>query len=135
MAKRITNRQAAALGLAPKRSKYRAVPTEYNGQRYDSKSEARHAAQLDELLAAGVIAWWLRQVPVTLGAAGCILRVDFLVAIPDGDGVDVRGEEIKGAESEKWRFMRKMWLLHGPFPLQVWRGGKCVEILEPRRGD
>ena len=46
------------------RSKYRAVRTEYNGEKYDSKFEAGQAALLDIRLRAGEIKGWERQFKV-----------------------------------------------------------------------
>ncbi len=68
------------------RSKYHAISTVYKGIRYASKAEASRAYQLDLLLEARKIVWWLRQVPIDIGEPGVDLpfRVDFLVgAITD----------------------------------------------------
>src|SRR5215475_11708938 len=43
-------------------NKYRAVPTQYGGVRYDSKAEAERAAQLDLMVRAGEVKFWVRQV-------------------------------------------------------------------------
>ncbi len=44
---RLTAAQFKLLKTKPKRSKYNAKRTEYNGQMYDSKLEANYAAKLD----------------------------------------------------------------------------------------
>jgi hypothetical protein len=62
----------------PKRSKYGAERTEYNGVTYDSKQEAMKAAELDLELRAGLIAGWGRQVEFVL-PGGVKAKIDFIV--------------------------------------------------------
>lgn len=56
----------ALSGKKPKRSKYNAKKTPYNGDTYDSKAEAEYAQQLDLEKKAGAVTWWARQVPFRL---------------------------------------------------------------------
>ncbi len=62
----------------PKRRKYGNVPTEYDGDMYDSGKEARRAQDLDLLVKAGDIAGWSRQVPFML-PGGIRYIADFVV--------------------------------------------------------
>ena len=116
-----------------KPSKYRAQRTEYNGRWYDSMAEALHAEQLDMCMKAGIIAWWLPQVPIMIGEPGIDkpYRVDFLVAeCPTFGGlVEVHAEDVKGADTVSFRRHVKQWRLRGPFPLHVIRGDD-TEIIE-----
>lgn len=108
--------------------KYNAQPTVYAGRRYDSKTEARHAAALDLLKQAGKVRWWLRQVPIQLGdpEVDRPYRVDFLVCEADGS---VHAEEVKGAETGQFKRQKRQWAIDGPFPLHVIKG-KRVEVIE-----
>jgi hypothetical protein len=121
-----------ALGAAPaavgkKPGKYRNEPTEYNGVRYDSKAEAKRAEYLDGLHPTGVR--WVGQPRFRLGVPENVYVADFLVWGPQG----VRVEDVKGAESPKFRRDKRLWAAYGPAPLWIIRGGKCVEIIEGGR--
>jgi hypothetical protein len=106
-----------------------AQPTRYNGQRYDSKAEARHAAELDMRAAAGELAWILRQVWIPLGP-DFRTRVDFLVAEKhDGDLIDVQAHEVKGVETREFARVRRLWPKYGPFRLHVFKRGN-LEIIK-----
>ena len=66
----------------PKRNKYGAVKTTYNGVKYDSKKEAQFAQELDLRLKAGGIIRWCRQVkyPITVNDIKiCDYKLDFKV--------------------------------------------------------
>ena len=109
-------------------SKFNAVPTEYNGRRFDSKAEAAHARNLDIARSNGKVRWVLYQVPVMIGEPGVDkpYRVDFVVCEADGS---VHAEEVKGAETAMFRRQKKQWALRGPFPLHVIKGRK-VEVIQ-----
>lgn len=130
-----------------KPNRYHNVPisTVYNGTTYNSKIEAKRAAELDVLVRTEHIAWWLRQVTVPLGP-DFSTRVDFLV----GNYVDtenvltgnpfphiiVYAEEVKGHENERFKRIRRLWLKYGPFPMKILSKGKSssgwnIEILRP----
>ena len=111
--------------------KYKAIRTEYGGRWYASKAEAARAAELDLLLRAGKIAWWLPQVPICLGLPENRYVVDFLVAESDGGGnsVTVHAEDVKGTETAKFRRDVKLWLAYAPFPLWIIKRGKVREII------
>ena len=123
--------------IRARRNKYRAVRTEYNGCVYDSKAEAARAAELDLLVRAGRVAWWLRQVVFRLGCPENIYRCDFVVAEPlmaDYFGVVVHAEDVKGMETTKFRRDARLWRKYGPMPLHVIRGGK-VEVIPGGNGE
>lgn len=105
-----------------KRSKYRAVRTQYNGVWYDSKAEAKRADELYWCMHFKKVAWWLRQVPIQIGdpAADKPYRVDFLVAEYVAFGmIAVHAEDVKGVDTPSFRRHVKQWRLKGPFPLHV----------------
>jgi len=110
------------------RNKYRAKPTIYNGERYDSKAEARHAETLDAMKRAGHLRWVLRQVPIPIGEPGIDkpYRVDFVVC---GSNGQVWAEEVKGVETAAFRRQKRQWAKRGPFPLLVIHGKKRVETI------
>lgn len=123
-------------------TKYHARPTEYGGVRYASKAEARRAAELDLLVRAGKVAWWLRQVPVDIGEPGVDLpfKVDFLVAesVKDYDGYGghlvVHAEDVKGHRTPQFERRVRQWRKRGPFPLHVFGGGNA-EVIEGAWGE
>ncbi len=124
------------------RSKYHAISTVYKGIRYASKAEAARAYQLDILLEARKIVWWLRQVPIDIGEPGVDLpfRVDFLVGAITDPGQEsycnprllVHAEDVKGVETASFKRHVKQWRLRGPFPLHVIKGKK-LEIIEQEK--
>jgi len=88
----------------PKRSKYGNVRTEYRGRVYDSKAEARRAAELDKLVPAEIVAWFPQ---VTFNLPGGIrYRCDFLVILPDGTW---RAEDVKGKATDVYKLKRKLF--------------------------
>lgn len=109
------------------RNKYRAVPTEYNGVRYHSKAEAARAQHLDMLKAAGEVVEWHRQPRFTLGCPENVYVADFLVKDRNG----WHTEDVKGAETAKFRHDKKLWRVYGCQPLHIIRGGKTVEVIVP----
>jgi hypothetical protein len=119
---------AVAARKLPGRNKYRNVRTEYAGEMYDSKAEAGRAMVLDAGVRSGEILWWLRQVRFTLGVPENVYRPDFLVVTPEG----IHAEDVKGAETAKFRRDRKLWTAYGPCDLWIIKGGK-VEVVEPKR--
>ena len=120
----ITSKQARAMGIdVPARNKYGAKKTVYNGVKYDSLAEADRAAELDAMLVAGEIAWWLRQIQIPLGSPNVTLRVDFVIGyrvsgVPKGL-LQVYAEEVKGFEGERFRVLKKLWPKFGLFPLHI----------------
>jgi hypothetical protein len=129
------------MAFGARKHKYNAKPTVYKGVTYGSKAEAKRAAELDLLLRAGKVAWWLRQVPFDVGEPGVDkpYRVDFLVG-EWGPWVDernrlltVHAEDVKGCDTPSFRRHVKQWRKRGPMPLHVIRGRK-VEVI-PRGVD
>lgn len=130
----ITSKDIAGLvsGKPSRYSKYRAIPTEYNGVRYASKSEAARAAQLDlECQGSNIRSWWIGQPVFRLGVAENVYRADFLVV----RGMDVWAEDVKGARTAKFNRDVKLWRRFGPCELRIIKGGKCVEVITPTRKD
>jgi len=98
-------------GLQAKpRHKFRATPVTQGGRRYDSKKEARYAADLKLRKQAGDVVGWLEQVPFHL-PGGITYRVDFLEFRADGSVAFV---DVKGYETKEFRM--KMRLLREAYP-------------------
>ena len=108
------------------RNKYGAKRTDYNGATYDSKREAKHAAQLDLLIKAkdieDAVIKWERQVEFPLVVNGqliCLYRADFRVWYPDGR---CEIHEVKGMDTQTWRLKAKLFkALHPELLLKVIR--------------
>jgi hypothetical protein len=115
---------------APRRSKYRNVPTVYAGLRYDSKLEAAQAAELDFMVKAGVVLWWIRQPTFRLGCPENIYKPDFLVQWGDGR---IEAMDVKGAETPKFKRDRRLWQAYGPIPLLIVKEKK-TEVVKPIGG-
>lgn len=95
-----------ALGIeTPKRSKYGAKRTEYNGVLYDSALEARCAAHLDLMLRAGVITSWKRQEAFAL-PGGIRYVADFYVCYPRGAA---RVMDAKGVQTPEFKLKRRLF--------------------------
>jgi hypothetical protein len=96
--------------VAPR--KYRNLPTEYQGQRYDSRGEAAYAAHLDLLVAAGELRWWRRGKPLVLldaPTAGdrITYRPDFVISpAPDAE---VGFVDFKGVQTQVFRVKVRLW--------------------------
>ena len=86
-----------------KKNKFGAKRTVYKGISYDSKREAKHAADLDLLILAGKVNKWERQHKIVLDVKGehvCNYFIDFKVFLADGS---IEYHEVKGAETALWR--------------------------------
>lgn len=100
------------------RHKYKNLPTEHNGQRYDSKAEAKYAAHLDLLKRAGQVLFYLRQVPFHLPGRTRYV-VDFAVFYADGR---VSFVDVKGMETQSFRAKKRMVEdLYAPVEIEVVR--------------
>lgn len=97
------------LALEPqKANKFNAVKTEYNGDKYDSKREARHAYELDCLIKAGEVKKWDRQFKIEINVKGkhiCNYFIDFKVWMSDGS---IEYHEVKGKETQLWKVKWKL---------------------------
>lgn len=72
--------------------KFRAIPTEEDGIRFDSKKEAKRYRELKLLVGAQEVVFFLRQVPFHL-PGGVTYRCDFQVFWANGE---VSFEDVKG---------------------------------------
>lgn len=90
--------------LAPEQKprKYRNEPVVVDGERFDSKLEARYYEQLKARRAAGEVLWWVRQVPFTL-EGGVRYLADFLVVLAAGgaDVIDCKGEDTQASINKR----------------------------------
>lgn len=97
------------------KNKFGAVKTEYNGRCYDSKAEARYAANLDLLQRVGKVSYWLPQVPIPLPGK-TTYRVDFQIFEPDGR---VRYVDVKGVETQVFRLKKRQVEALYPIVIEV----------------
>lgn len=111
---RVSIEEARRLKCAPNflrgknKSKYRNQKVTYNGFEYDSKKEAKRAADLDLLIKAGEVESWERQPSfdfVLNGQKICTYIADFRVTYPDG-AVEI--EDVKGVKTAVYRIKKKM---------------------------
>ena len=131
-------RQQQAQVFAKKPNKFGAKPQTYNDRWYASKAEMLRAEELDLLVHAGDVEWWIPQ-PIFLLPDGINkYTADFLVfylGIPDSDWGACWVEEVKGRETTAFRKNVKLWEKHGPMPLHILKrkGGRWeTTIIEPR---
>lgn len=102
-----------------KLTKYRNQWTEYNGVKYQSKREARHAAELDLLIKAGEVKKWVGQFPIDLIVEKKSIgtyAIDFKVWWTDGR---ITYDEVKGFETDVWKLKWKM--VHEQHPDWIFR--------------
>lgn len=110
-------------------SKFRNRRTRYDGRSYDSERESRRAAELDVLMASGVIRWWYPQPQIFLGPGRIPYRPDFLI-------IDDKGfyfEDVKGYITQRTRDIARLWRAHGPSRLLVVHEDS-VRVIDPRVG-
>ena len=93
-----------------KPNKYGAVRTDG----YASKVEARRAAELEVLVRIGEIDSFEEQVPIQLGP-GFRMIVDFVIV---EKGVTF-AEEVKGPEPQRFKDIRRMWAVYGPYRMKI----------------
>jgi hypothetical protein len=85
------------------RHKFKAVPTEVDGIRFASKKEAQYYGELKLRQAAGLVLFFLRQVPFHL--PGNIRYVcDFAEFMADGE---VRFVDVKGYKTDMYKLKVK----------------------------
>lgn len=105
----MTQTITAAELKAPARSKYGAKRTEFRGEWYDSKAEARVAEELHLRTLAGELVRVERQVPIQIvwpgGPTICTIRVDFRLTRADGA---VTLLEVKGYRVRDWPVKEKL---------------------------
>lgn len=114
---------------ARKPSKYRNVPTLWDGVRYSSKAEAEYAMRLDEQLRNNEIRGWTRQTTFYLGCPDAVYRTDFVVFEWNGA---VTAVDVKGKRTSKFARDVKLWRRYGPCLLCIVTGGKVVETVQGR---
>jgi len=96
-----------------RRNKFGNCPQTVDGIRFASKREARYYERLKIEKAAGLVVYWLRQVPIHM-PGGTRYVVDFLVFMPDGA---VRYVDVKGRETAMFRVKRRE-IQHG-YPIKI----------------
>lgn len=98
------------------RHKYNAVATELDGQRFDSKAEARFYQRLCELRKMGLVIQFLRQVPFHL-PGGIRYVCDFMVF---EDGGAVKFIDVKGMDTPMSKSKRaQVEALYAPIKIEV----------------
>ncbi len=95
------------------RHKFRAKPVNYDGQHFASKLEGAYFQKLELEKRAGVVLFFLRQVPLHL-PGGVKYVCDFVVFYADGT---VRFIDVKGVETSE--FITKKKLVEAIYPLQI----------------
>lgn len=95
------------------RHKFNAVRTEIDGIKFDSKAESKYYSNLKIKVQAGIVIFFLRQVPFHL-PGGVTYRVDFQEFHSDGSVhfVDVKGMETKD-------FIMKKKIVEDLYPVKI----------------
>lgn len=93
--------------------KFRAVRTESDGIKFDSKKEARYYAELKMRQQNGEVVFFLRQVPLHL-PGGVRYVVDFQEFHADGT---VHFVDVKGVETKLYITKRK--LVEATYPIKI----------------
>ena len=93
--------------------KFRAKPTEHDGIKFPSKKEGRYYLELKLKVKAGIVIFFLRQVPFHL-PGGVKYVVDFAEFHSDGTVhfVDVKGHRTK-------EFIRNKKLVQALYPIEI----------------
>jgi hypothetical protein len=100
-------------------SKYGAKKTSFKGRNYDSQAEANRASELDLMVSSKQIFFWIPQ-PMFLLVEGFTYRPDFLVVGYDHKNLQITWvEDVKGAETQRFRDAKRLWQVHGKIPLHV----------------
>lgn len=86
------------------KSKYRNSRTELDGVTYDSKKEARRAAELNLMLKSGEIVTLARQVRFRL-TKGIEYVADFVYTTKDGEEII---EDVKGIKTDVYKLKKKL---------------------------
>ena len=93
--------------------KFRNIPKEYKGIRYQSTLEANYAAHLDLLISSGEVLFYLRQ-PKFHMPSGNTYAADFLIFYSSGDAEFV---DTKGKVTDL--FLNKMRELEASYPVKI----------------
>lgn len=97
------------------KGKYKATRSHYKGHNYASRIEAKRAEELDVLIDAGKIYFWIAQ-PKFFLVRGFDYVADFLVV---GYHNTMWAEDVKGAITQRFRDSKRLWAAHGTIPLHI----------------
>ena len=104
---------ALNLDKPPRKQKYKAHKVVVDGHVFDSKKEATRYDELKKLQKAGVVSFFLRQVPFEI-QHNVKYKVDFLVFWKDGG---VTWEDVKGFQTKEFKIKKK--LVEERFPISI----------------
>ena len=96
-----------------KRHKFNATRTELDGIKFDSKKEARYYESLKMRVKAGLVVFFLRQVPFHL-PGNVTYRVDFQEFHMDGT---VHFVDVKGMKTKEFIMKKKM--VESLYPVEI----------------
>jgi hypothetical protein len=96
-----------------KENKYGAKRTTYNNREYHSAKEAKYAAKLDLKIKAGIVSYYLEQVPLRYKGGGKLI-LDFIVFNVDGsvEYIDVKG-------SITAMYLAKKRIVESTYPIKI----------------
>jgi hypothetical protein len=95
------------------RHKYRAIRTELDGIKFDSKKEGAYYLRLKDRVEAGEVVFFLRQSPIHL-PGGVKYVVDFLEFHADGT---VHFVDVKGMQTEVFKAKKRM--VESLYPIEI----------------
>lgn len=112
--------------------KFNAKRTTIGDQSFPSKLEANVYAHHKMLAMAGEISALERHPTYRLSDAGISYKCDFKAVDKHGQEYAI---EAKGAMTDRFRLIKKLWKAYGPYRLEVWKArGKsvyCAEVITP----
>jgi len=95
------------------RHKFNAVRTEYDGIKFDSKKEGKYYLELKNKVRAGIVLFYLRQVPFQLPGS-TTYRIDFMEFHADGT---VHFIDVKGMQTKE--FILKKKIVEALYPVEI----------------
>ena len=97
-------------------TKYRAIKTEIDGIKFDSKAEAEYYAQLLSLQKSGAIRDIELQPRIVLTASKILYKPDFKLTYPDGR---VEYVDVKGFSTPVFNIKKRLWKNYGAGTLVI----------------
>ncbi len=115
--------------------KFGAQRTVVDGQSFPSKLEASTWSHFKILEKGGLIKELTRKATVIFPGLDIKYQADMKYTVSVSG--QTRWVEAKGKETDRWRIVKKLWKVHGPGVLEVYKAGRngrivATEVILPR---